>query len=92
MQTHIIGVRKPVSLGFSAPASKTAKPAVTQHALQGTCFAVVSNALAARMQGYTANKSKTGNGTMYACYGTYAQAYAHIKARKMQLYASIVSW
>lgn len=93
MQTHIIGTRKPVNLGFSAPASKIATKQAAQPVLQGTQFAVVSIALAASMQGYKSNKSKSGKGTMYAVYNTHAKAAAHIKARfGMCFYATIVSW
>ena len=81
MQTYIVGARKPAQLGkatlASAPVTQASK--ATKTIPQGTTFAVVSIALAAQMQGFKSNKSKSGKGTMYACFNTYAKASALIK-------------
>ena len=90
MRTHIVGTRKPVSLGFCAPVTKPVAP--VQVAPAHTQFAVVSKGFALHMQGYKATRSKSGKGTMYALYSSYSAAWLHINTHKMRLYATVVSW
>lgn len=85
MATHIIGVRKPAPLGINPT------PAPAAAVTTGT-FAVVTNALAARMQGWQSNKSKTGNGTAFAVFNTYQKAKAYQNRNKLQLRTTIVQW
>ena len=48
---------------------------------------VVNNAHANALQGYSIAK----NATLYAVFATLAQANAHVKRNKMQLYATVIS-
>lgn len=90
MRTHIVGTRKPAPLGAYKPTTKKQPPANPNP--NATQYAVVSKGFATTMQGGKANRSKSGKGTMYALFSTYAQAYQHINANHMRLYASIVAW
>jgi len=90
MATHIVGVRKPAPLGSLAATQKTTIKQLTP-VTTGT-FAVVTNALAARMQGWQSNKSKTGNGTCFAIFNTMQKAQAYQAAKKLQLRTTIVQW
>jgi len=85
-RTFIVGTRKPVALGLRTTTPNNAPSTTT-----GNMFYVVSKGFAGRLQGYTSNKSKTGNGTLYAVFATRTQATAHIAKNNMRLYASVVS-
>ncbi len=87
MATHIIGKRMPAQLGINC----TVPTAVQTQINTANTFYVVSRSFGGAMQGHTANKSKTGNGTLYAVFNSAQKAMAFIKANKMQFYAVMVA-
>lgn len=92
MRTYIVGTRYPVQLGLLVAKAQRAAKLAAQTPLPAGKHAVVSRGFAGALQGYTANGAQRGNGTLYGVFATAAQAFAYQKARKMQLYTSIVAW
>lgn len=98
MRTHIVGTRAPVPLATLRHTTSTshhaqATPTMPTKApkpspLHAGTYAVVSNALATRMQGYKHTGSTSG--TVHAVFKTHAQATNYIKLHKIQLQATIV--
>lgn len=79
MATFVVGTPKPKMLGIVIP--QPAKPVIPA----GTQFFVVPYGNKLVMQGYSANKSKTGKITVYAVFDNYdkAHAYCHGKTKRV---------
>lgn len=93
MTTHIVGTSKPVSLAtLGGNKIKHQENPARQEILKSGVFAVVSKGFSSQLLGYKSNKSKSGKGTMYACFDSSAKAYQFVKKNSMRLYATVVEF